>query len=56
MPLNQFDFFGFAHIAVMGVILAVPTDAGEQLYVSLPTARYKIAFFLFTLVVVSLIP
>ena len=24
MSLNQFDFFGFAHIAVMGVILAVP--------------------------------
>lgn len=24
MPLSQFEFFGFAHIATMGVILAVP--------------------------------
>ena len=24
MPSSQFEFFGFAHIAAMGVILAVP--------------------------------
>ena len=24
MPSSQFEFFGFAHVAAMGVILAVP--------------------------------
>ena len=31
-------------------------DAGEQLYVPLPSARYKIAFFLFVVAVVSPVP
>ena len=31
------------------------SDAGEQLYVSLPAAHYKVAFFLFAVAVVSLI-